>query len=103
MSRLSNELNRLNAENSQLVQNNVNNKNQILELQKQVDELSSQISNLEEEKNKILNPAQVDEFTITKKLFGGVTVKSNNNSSVGMYLCNLTVRIEKSHTKNRKI
>lgn len=87
VSRLSNELNRLNAENSQLVQDNVNNKNQILELQKQVDELSSQISNLEEEKNKILNPTQVDEFTITKKLFGGMTVKSKGNGgSVGMYL-----------------
>lgn len=87
VSRLSNELNRLNSENSQLVQDNASNRNQILELQKQVDELSSQISNLEEEKNRILNPTQVDGFTITKRLFGGATVKSNdNNNNIGIYL-----------------
>lgn len=86
VSNLSNELNHLNVESAQLIQDNLSNKNQIIELQKQVDNLSSQISNLEEEKNKILNPTQVDEFTITKKLFSGVTVKSNNNGSVGMYL-----------------
>lgn len=98
---LSNELNRLNVENSQLIKDNSNNQHQILELQKQVDELSSQISNLEEEKNKILNPTQVDEFIIIKKLFGGATIKSNsNNSNVGMYLQQL-VNMAKNYESMR--
>ena len=86
-SNLEQQIFQLTDEITQLNDENKENSSKILQLQQQTKDLLFQIEELENEKTKILNPAQVDEFTITKKLFGGVTVKSKGNGgSARMYL-----------------
>lgn len=98
---LTDEITQLSDENSKLIEENRENSSKILQLQQQTKDLSSQIEELEQEKTKILNPTQVEEFTITKKLFGGATIKSNNNGNVGIYLQQL-VNMAKNYQRMEK-